>query len=171
MKHIAKERGKWKEEKDLQKDFTAWLRRGGGYKIMQDFLGVGSYAYELKLVKFWRGGNIRGLTFKKLPEHQMRSLSRAAGLLGVDCPLDHKISDAAIGFKPCDGFVVGGGWGEGVVVIGFDSGPDDYQVLAVKIGVLLWYMERRGGRGSWKPDWILNEGKGIMLWSSKKDTP
>lgn len=131
----------YKAEKDFQKDWTRWLRYGEGAAILSGKWGAG-IAYELKLVRMWRKG-VAGFRFSDLPEHELLSLVRARGgkclelyrkvCVGLSrgagagsasreraVALDHKISDSAIGFKPCDGFLISGG--AGVLGLCFDFG-------------------------------------------------
>ena len=49
----------------------------------------------------------KALPFSAIPSHERTSLERAAGR-GV--PLSFKMSDSAIGFKPCDMFALWGVW-------------------------------------------------------------
>lgn len=78
--------------------------------------------------------------------------------------LNHKISDSAIGFKPCDGFVIrnGVGW----LVVGYDYG----------FKCVVWAMEgsryvrevyaQRGGRGSLTVEDM--ERHGVLCWVKEK---
>jgi hypothetical protein len=170
----------YKDEKALQTDVSAYLLRKGGIA----FLGGGSFMYEVKLVRMWRP-DVRGLRFSELPDHELKSLLLADSLRGMEAwttygcgtsrrdvawAVHHKISDSALGYKPCDGLVVSGG--RGWLIVGFDfdgtlargcatrapkSHGDDSRAPKGR-GVEVWAIEGwkyvqevwkvRGGRGS-----------------------
>lgn len=156
----------YKDEKALQTDVSAYLLRKGGISFLG---GGGSFMYEVKLVRMWRKG-VCGLRFSELPDHELKSLLLADAEHGADAwkeygaahavpagawALHHKISDSALGYKPCDGLVVSGG--RGWLIVGYD-----WQGVGSRApkgrGVEVWAMEGwkyvqevwkvRGGRGS-----------------------
>lgn len=168
----------WKSEAEFQGSFTSWVRGGGFDSVMA---GCGGVAYELKLVRGWKGE--RGMKFSALPDHELRSLCLAGGErghrawneyvrlrggevvdLGSAWILDHKISDSALGYKPCDGFVIGGSGGRGLLIVAYEyGGVGGREVWAIDG----WrYIEEvfmvKGGRGSMGVEDVRGSG-GIAL--------
>lgn len=113
---------KFKSEKEMQGWWTRAVRSG---KLSwgnddEEWLAASGYlrrrgtcaiAYELKLVAG------RSLALSKVEDHQWMELRKATSERGegewrervrlpVE-PFNHKISDSAVGFKPCDGVIIG----------------------------------------------------------------
>lgn len=143
-------------EADFQTRFGRWI-------VGPDAVGIvsGGAAFELKLVKgseaikkgkgktSGKGSRTKvgiretkmpGLAFSRVEDHQAEALRRARH--GV---LYHKISDMALGFKPCDCVVVkgGGGW---LAVMYWKPGVRSFYLIDVDDYCDL--KNERGGRGS-----------------------
>ena len=137
---------RWKKETQMQSWFTRWGGQPDGQKWIQSH--GGNIAYECKLVR----AKDSTLADSKVPEHQVASLLRAAGIWTGG--LRHKISDSGIGFKPCDGFIISSGYG--ALIIGFENG----RIFDVDIED---YDMERGDRirGSVNTEWIEENGREI----------
>lgn len=89
-------------ETEMSAWFTSCVRAGQYVDVLGE-----AFVAELKLVK--EGST---LARSSVPEHQVLEIWRGCGedVAGVS-GVAHKISDSAIGYKPCDFFYVGtGGW-------------------------------------------------------------
>ena len=161
----------FKSEKDMQSWWTRSLRSGylswdnenveflaaSGYLRRH---GIAAIAYELKLVAG------RSLALSKVEDHQWRELLSAAGLGGE--PFNHKISDSAVGYKPCDGVAMGlgGTASAGVLVVGYRGGA---KVAMLGIAAV-WKAygakvegHARGGIGEGEADRLIGEGGGAWI--------
>lgn len=143
----------------MKKREAAFQVRFGKWVVSPEaraFVGRSSFAFELKRVEAGRA-----MAWTAVAEHQVEALRRARGTSEYGRVLYHKISDMGAGFKPCDGFVIGGGGGW--LFVEWDGGEGFYMVdveewvdmaAAARAG-----RGRRGGftealareRGTWIP--------------------
>ena len=170
----------FKTERDMQSWWTRSLRSGylSWDNAEPEFLAASGYlrrhgivamAYELKLVV----GN--SLALSKVEDHQWVELRKAAGLMRE--PFNHKISDSAVGYKPCDGVAMGLDRArdakngpriasDGLLVVGYQNGAR----IAVMSIFEVWRRygdkvegHKRGGIGMSDADSVIRGGWGAWV--------
>lgn len=148
------------EEHEAQTAFTRFVRSESGVLWLRALAGlikdsklevypISGFAFELKV----DGGRGR-IPFSHIEEHQVTSLIKAGR--GV---LSHKISDSAIGFKPCDMVVIMGG--VACFIFAYGKRLNGARWYAIDVDVLWRYMSERG-RGSFSEDWAREYGHEIL---------
>lgn len=122
-------------EAQVQSRFTKAVKGGA-------LAGLGSCAFELKVAG--RSGRV---AYSQLAEHQLLALVQAGSEVG----LVHKISDSAIGYKPCDGVYLVRASGYLGIAVG------DGYVYMVEVSRIMGRVYDASGkrrRGSLTADWI-----------------
>lgn len=106
-----------KSESQFQTWFSKWLSSEKADDFRSLYVGL---VYELKVVRVLDAGGKKerwSLPPSAFKSHQIPELLRAVGLGGEGSGfLSHKISDSALGYKPCDGFALWGGGGKAEAV-------------------------------------------------------
>lgn len=152
-------------------DDEEWLAASGYLRRR----GTCALAYELKLVTG------RSLALSKVEDHQWMELRKATSerervRLPVE-PFNHKISDSAVGFKPCDGVIIGLDRindaknsprivCDGLIVVGYEKGAS----IAVMSVYEVWRRygdkvegRKRGGMGIADAESVIRAGYGAWI--------
>lgn len=158
--------------RSLRSGYLSWDNDNDEFLAASGYLrrhGIVAMAYELKLVAG------RSLALSKVEDHQWRELLSASGLDSE--PFNHKISDSAVGYKPCDGVAMGLDRArdarngpriacDGLLVVGYQNGAR----IAVMSVYEVWrrYGDRveghkRGGIGVEDADSVIRGGWGAWI--------
>ena len=147
-----------KVESKLQGKLTSFLKGEGGARWM-DSHGMVALLYEVKAC----GTSEGRIPFSGVADHQMLALMHGAGLRGARA-MAHKISDSAIGYKPCDGFVMrrADAW----LILGWRVKGKGWATYGVEVATawpIMYDEDERRKRGSFTREWCKENGELIPL--------